>query len=148
MLSPISDDYLTNYDWFRAYVEAEDQPVILCHTSALECLELFPGYGNEKEIDVFAARKGKFDNVNYHIIDDLSQKETVQFGSLTCTTVSQTANDMLDDYDNMDIQAFVEGLADYYYSNGQSWDKLFIEPHNAELFEFYREGAEDHFRSH
>jgi hypothetical protein len=148
LLSPLSDDFLTNYDWFHAYVEAEDQPVILCHTSAMECLEYFPGYGHEKEIDVFATQRGKFENVHYHIIDDLSQKEAVQFGSLTCTTVSQTANDMLDDYENMDIQAFVEGLAEYYYSNGMSWDKLIIEPRNAELFEFYREGAEDHFRCH
>jgi hypothetical protein len=145
MLSPISDDYLTNYDWFLNYVRAEDQPVILCRTSALECLELFPGYGNEKEIDVFATRKGKFENVNYHIVDNFDNIETVQVDEIFCTSLNQTVNDMLDDYDNMDIQAFVEGLAEHYFSHNRVWDDVVIKPQNTELFTFYKEGAEQHF---
>jgi hypothetical protein len=145
MLSPLSDDYLTNYDWFRAYVEAEDQPVILCHTSAMECLEYFPGYGHEKEIDVFATRKGKFENVHYHIIDDLSKKETVQFGNVTCTTLNQTVNDMLDGYNTMDEQALIEGLAYYVHYHDSTWQNITVKPVHENRFKDIQQWASEHF---
>jgi hypothetical protein len=146
MLSPLSDDFLTNYSWFRAYVEAEDQPVILCHASALECLELFPGYGHEKEIDVFATRKGKFENVNYHIKDDLSQKETVQIDGLTCTTLSQTINDMLDEYDTMDEQALIEALAYYVHYHDSTWQNIAVKPVHQRRFKDIQQWAVEHFK--
>jgi hypothetical protein len=145
MISPISDDYMSNRDWFCAYVEAEDQPVILCHTSAMECLQYFPGYGHEKEIDVFATRKGKFENVHYHIIDDLSRKETVQFGNVTCATLTQTVNDMLDEYDTMDEQALIEGLAKYYCQRGRDFGNITVSPEHRERFEIIKEWASEHF---
>jgi hypothetical protein len=145
MISPISDDYLSNRDWFRDYVKSEDQPVILCHTSALECLQLFPGYGHEKEIDVFATRKGKFDNVNYHIINDLSQKETVQFGDLTCASLSQTINDMLDEYDTMDEQALIEGLATHFCRRKRDFGNIAVKPQHEQRFEIIKEWASEHF---
>ena len=43
-------NYTSNREWFRNTLGGKD--VVLCHTSALECLGLFPGYVNEDQIDI------------------------------------------------------------------------------------------------
>jgi hypothetical protein len=144
MTSAMNDRFLSNYDWFRAVVESEEQPVILCHTSALECLELFPGYGRENVIDVYATKPGKYDNVNYHIVPDINAIETVPYHSLRCTSLNRTVNDMLGSFPDTDWQALTESLAKLYRRTG-SLDSLKIDPENMEVFPFIKEGAEQHF---
>jgi len=43
-------NYTSNYEWFHSVLGGKD--VVLCHTSALECLGQFPGYVNEDQIDI------------------------------------------------------------------------------------------------
>ena len=143
MTSVTSNHYLTNRAWHRAVLGGED--VILRHTSALEHLELFFGYMNEKTIDVYARRPGQYENVNYHIVDSFDGIDTIRIGSVLCTSVSQTFNDMLADFDNIDEQALVEGLSCYYYSHGESFDGLIIKPENMELFNSVKDWAIEYY---
>ena len=66
MKTKSNDQYLTNYEWFIDVLN--DESVILCYGSALECLELFTGYLGESEIDVYAKEKGIYENINYRIV--------------------------------------------------------------------------------
>ena len=50
-----SGDFLSHGMWLKSVV-TED--VILCGVSALEYMELFTGYLNERMIDVYAREKG------------------------------------------------------------------------------------------
>ena len=143
MLSAVSNDFLTNRAWHRAVLSGED--MILRRTSALEHLEYFFGYMNEKIIDVYAKRPGKYENINYHIVDTFAGIDTVRFGDVLCTSASQTFNDMLADFDNIDEQALVEGLAGYYYSHGESFDGLSINPENMERFNSIKDWAVDYY---
>ena len=43
--------YTSNREWFHSVLGGKD--VVLCHTSALECLGQFPGYVNEDQIDIY-----------------------------------------------------------------------------------------------
>ncbi|MDD3212369.1 MAG: hypothetical protein PHY64_01775 [Eubacteriales bacterium] len=143
MTSATSNDFLTNRAWHRAVLSGED--VILRRTSALEHLELFFGYMNEKAIDVYAKRQGKNENVNYHIVDTFDGIDVVNFGSLRCTSASQTFNDMLADFDNIDEQSLVEGLAGYYFSHGESFNGLSIRPENMERFNLIKNWAVEYY---
>jgi len=143
MISAVSNDFLTNRAWHRAVLSGED--IILRRTSALEHLEYFLGYMNEKKIDVYAKRPGKYENINYHIVDTFAGIDAVRFGDVLCTSASQTFNDMLADFDNIDEQALVEGLAGYYYSHGESFDGLSINPENMERFNSIKEWALDYY---
>ena len=143
MISVASNDFLTNRAWHRAVLSGED--IILRHTSALEHLEYFLGYMNEKIIDVYAKRPGRYENINYHIVDTFAGIDTVRFGDVLCTSANQTFNDMLADFDNIDEQALVEGLAGYYYSHGESFDGLSINPENMERFNSIKEWAVDYY---
>ena len=138
-----SNNFLTNRAWHRAVVGGED--VILRHTSALEHLELFLGYMNEKTIDVYAKRPGRYENINYHIVDSFNDIDTIRFGDVLCTSANQTFNDMLAGFDNIDEQALVEGLAGYYYSNGESFNGLSIKPENMERFNSVKDWAVEYY---
>ena len=142
MISATSDEFLTNRAWHRAVLSGED--VILRHTSALEHLELFLGYLREKTIDVYVKQPGRYENINYHIVDNFNGIDTIRFGDLLCTSASQTFNDMLADFDNIDEQALIEGLAGYYYSHGESFDELSIKPENMERFNIVKDWAVDY----
>lgn len=119
-----NDSFLTNRKWLEAALKDED--VIVCYASALECLQLFLGYGYEEKIHVYAKEKGKYDNVIYHIVSDYENLDTVQIGNLVCTSFSQTVNDMLRDFHNMDEQSLLEALNNYYFKHGESFKELNI----------------------
>ena len=143
MTSPTSNEFLTNRAWHRAVLGGED--VILRHTSALEHLELFFGYLPEKTIDVYAKKPGPYDNINYHIIDTFDGIETVRFGNVLCTSINQTVNDMLADFDNIDEQSLIEGLAGYYYTHGENFGGLSIKPENMERFNAIKDWAIEYY---
>ena len=143
MTSAASNEFLTNRAWHRAVVGGKN--LILRRTSALEHLELFFGYMNEKTIDVYARQPGEFDNVNYNIVDTFDGIDTVRVGNVLCTSASQTFNDMLADFDNVDEQSLIEGLAGYYYSHGESFDGLSIKPENIELFNLIKDWAIEYY---
>ena len=148
MQSLTRNSFLTCYEWFHEVVGGKD--VILRHTSALECLELFVGYLNEKEIDVYAREKGEYENINYYIVDTFNGIDIVRKGSLLCTSVYQTFNDMLSKYgtpeeNTIDEQSLIEGLSGYYFSNNESFDGLYIRPENKAHFEKFKEWAIEYY---
>jgi hypothetical protein len=67
--------------------------------------------------------------------------ELVHVGNVICTSVNQTINDMLDDFDNIDEQSLAEALCNYYYDYGGSFDGLEIAPRNMNRFESIRDWA-------
>jgi len=143
MTTATRNEFLTARDWHRAVIGGKD--MILRRTSALEHLQLFGGYLREKTIDVYAKQPGSFDNINYHVVDTFNGIDAVRFGNVLCTSVNQTLNDMLGDFDNIDEQSLVEGLSRYYYMNGKSFNGLFIKPENMERFNSIKDWAIEYY---
>jgi hypothetical protein len=138
-----SDAYMTNLDWFRNVLQGKN--VVLSHTSALEALGLFSGYVNESQLDLYALEREPYENINYTIVDRFDGIETTEIRGVRCTTIKQTFNDMLRDYDNIDDQSLVQGLSDYYHSHGESFDGLEIEPQNMERFKSLEDWAIEYY---
>jgi len=143
MMSATRNEFLSARDWHEAVVGGKD--MILRRTSALEHLELFGGYLREKTIDVYARQPVPFDNFIYHIVDTFNGIETVSFGDVLCTSVNQTVNDMLADFENIDEQSLVEGLSRYYYTHGKSFDGLYIAPENTDHFNSIKDWAIEYY---
>jgi hypothetical protein len=97
--------YTSNREWFNSVLRGMD--VVLCHTSALELLGQFPGYVNENQIDVYATAREPYENINWYIVDGFEGLDIVNIGDLRCTSLNQTVNDMLRDYDVIDEQSLV-----------------------------------------
>jgi len=132
-------NYTSNRDWFNNILHGRD--VVLCHTSALECLGQFSGYVNESMIDVYATVQEPYENINWNLVDSFDNIEIVNIAGMRCTSFNQTVNDMLRDYDVIDEQSLVQALADYYYSNGESFDGLQIAPQHADRFNSIKDWA-------
>ena len=143
MMSATSNEFLTIRDWHEAVVGGKD--LILRRTSALEHLELFGGYVREKTIDVYARQPEPYENINYHVVDSFNGIDYIRFGDVLCTSVNQTLNDMLDDFDNIDEQSLIEGLSRYYYVHGKSFDGLFIKPENMKKFNSIKDWAIEYY---
>lgn len=143
MMSITSTRYLSNVDWLQDVVQGTD--LILCGVSALEYLELFNGYVNESKIQVYAKSNGKFDNIEYHIVDSFDNIDYINFDGVLCTTVNQTINDMLANYDNIDELAFLEALSNYYFANDESFDNLKIKPENLNTFNQVKQIAIEYY---
>ena len=110
-------------------------------------LELFNGYVNESKIQVYAQNEGQFDNIEYHIINSFDDIEYLNFDGVLCTTVNQTINDMLSDYDNIDELAFLEALSNYYFANNESFDNLKIKPNKLSIFNRIKQIAINYYCS-
>lgn len=143
MLSATCDEFITTRSWHRAVVGGRD--MILRHTSALEFLEYFSGYMRETNIEVYAKHGGEYENIDFRIVGTFDGIEHVRIGDVLCTSVNQTFNDMLADYDTVDEQALVEGLSRYYHTHGGSFDGLTIKPENLERFNTVRDWAVEYY---
>jgi hypothetical protein len=136
-------NYTSNREWFRDVLRGKN--VVLCHTSALECLEQFTGYVNENQIDVYATAREPYENINWYIVDSFDGLDVVTVAGLRCTSMSQTVNDMLRNYGSIDGPSLIQGLADYYYSNGESFDGLAIAPQYADRFNAIKDWAIEYY---
>ena len=136
-------NYRTNISWFRDVLHNLD--IILCHTSALECLGLFDGYVYENQIDVYAKVPLLYDNVNCFVVSDFENIDIITRFGLRCTSINQTFNDMLRNFDIIDEQSLVQGLSDYYYMNGESFDNLKIDPLYVEIFNSIKDWAIEYY---
>lgn len=143
MVTALRGDYIGNRSWFQAVTRGKDW--VLCRTSALECLGLFVGYLNERQIEVYAEEPGEYENIDYRIVESLDNLNIVSFNDVRTTSVNQTINDMLSDFDNIDEQALVEALATYYYLHNDSFDGLVIEPRNQSVFDSIKNWAIDYY---
>ena len=136
-------DYLTSRDWFADVLQGMD--VILRGASALEHLQMFNGYLNESEIEVYALADTGYENINHHIVGSFDNIEWVEIAGVKCCTFSQTVKDMIDDWGTCDAQALTEALAEYYYFHGNSFTGL-PETSNPELLSELKEWALQYYR--
>ena len=143
MTTQTSSEFLTIRDWHRSVVGGRD--MILRRTSALEHLQLFSGYVNGQHIEVYAKSLGDFVNLHCYIVDSFDDIDYVRIGNVLCTSVSQTINDMLADFDSIDEQPLVEGLSRYYYTNGKSFGGLQIRPENMTRFNSVKDWAVEYY---
>jgi len=96
---------------------------------------------------VYAQNEGQFDNIEYHIVNSFDDIEYLNFDGVLCTTVNQTINDMLSDYDNIDELAFLEALSNYYFANNESFDNLKIKPNKLSIFNRIKQIAINYYCS-
>lgn len=134
--------YTNNYDYYRDVLDKKN--VVLRHTSALECLEMFVGYINDSEIDVYSIEPINNNNINYSIVDNFDDIDIVKIDNIYCTSLNQTINDMLSDT-NSDLEALLQALSDYYHSNNQSFKGLKINQENKEIFENIKDLAINYY---
>ncbi len=142
MTTLTSGKFLSYAEWFQNVIT---ENVILCNTSSLEMQDMFNGTADEKEIEVYALEKGRYENIRYHLVDSFISFNVSVIHGIRCTTFEQTVNDMLRDISNTDIWALTEALSNYYYSHNSSFSNLHIASENLQAFESIKEDAINYY---
>ena len=142
MITKTRREFSSHRIWFQNVIPDN---VILCGVSALEYLEMFTGYFDEKIIDVYAKEKGEYENINYNIVDNFNNINYTRYGNILCTTFEQTLNDMLLNLNDIDEMALTEALSNYYFSHNESFDGLNIYPENKSAFEYIKPLAAQYY---
>lgn len=135
--------YTSPRKWIADAVSSEN--VILRGITALEYLQYFVGYIGENTIDVYSTERGKYSNVQYHVVDSYANIEYVDINGTLCSSVNQAVNDLLHDFDNTDEDALANALSNFYYRNNESFSQLNILPNNLKNFEYMREWAVEYY---
>lgn len=133
-----NDNYLSNKEWLRNALISEK--VVLRGISALEYLQLFPGYLTEKNIEVYALSEGQYSNVQYYLVDSFDEIDYFDDGFVLCATLEQVIKDYIKDYDTADTHVLVEALGNYYCYNNDSFDNLMVDT-DQDLFNEVKEWA-------
>ncbi len=134
--------FKTHREWFQSVIT---EGVVLCYTSALELLGMFSGFTDESLIDVYALTKGRYKNIEYHLVDTYDGIEITEIGGVRCTSFEQTINDMLGDIYNADEWALTEALSNYFFTHNESFSGLHILPQNETAFENIKGSAIEYY---
>ena len=132
-------DFKSHRLWFKNVV---CENVILRNTSALEFLELFTGFVDEKIIEVYSLENGVYSNINYKIVDSFDNISFIEIEKIKCASFEQVVNDMLSN--ESDDWALTEALANYYERN-HSFDEIKILPENIERFKLISNEAMNYY---
>jgi hypothetical protein len=143
MLTKAKTSFISTVHWLQAVVGDKDW--VFCHTTALECLGAFSGYLHDMSIDVYAKERCDIDNANFNIVDSFDHLEIVNEYNLRFTSFTQTVNDMLADFEQIDEVSLVEALNYYYFLHGKSFDGLLIEPGNRTVFDSIKDWAMEYY---
>ena len=133
-----NDNFLSNKEWLRNALGSEK--LVVRGISALEYLQLFPGYLREKNIEVYALSEGQYSNVQYYLVDSFDEIDYFDDGFVLCATLEQVIKDYIKDYDTADTHVLVEALANYYCYHGDSFDNLIVNT-DQDLFNEVKEWA-------
>lgn len=134
-------------DFYIKWLNGEvKENVVLSHSSALcflywksTALWIEPT-ADEYRFDVYALEQGKYEDVNYHVVDSFDGIEIETQDNLRFTSFGQAVNDLLhqsadsrirDDEESM----LMMSLACYYILHGNSFDNLNIHQENISEFE-------------
>ena len=118
-----------------------NENVIICGVSALECLNLFSGYFETDAVYVYALSQGRNTALKYNLVPSFENIETVMCNGLICTSVNQTFNDLLFNYEKIDDIALLEALSNYYHMHGQTFDELSLSGRNIAVFKSIEQSA-------
>ncbi len=133
-------DYLTKSEYFKAMIK--DKNVILAFESALEQYNLTIGNFNSKIIVYGLEPLPKPFKV--HLVNSFNAIDYEDVRGLKTTSLNKTINDMLSS-DDIDPQILAEGLSNYYFSHGESFEGIDIKEKNVNKYKEYQQLAIEYY---
>ena len=142
---PRRSDFVGAVSWLKAVRECVGENFVFALDEALMCQGSFLGRSDEYLVwgygDDTAAR---FNGVVL-LGNRVSRYNVREKHGLLHTDFNRTVADALANEAILDMQGVTEALSQYYYTNGESFDGIFIVPEYADRFEKLAEDAMDYY---
>ena len=142
---PRRRDYVGAVAWLKAVQEDLGEEVVFGLDEALMCQGSFGGRSDEYIVWVYGADSAaRFNGVailgNYVSPYSVIQKYGLKFTDLNRTLSDAFANEAI-----LDMQGITEAVSKYYYSNGESFDGIFVAPEYQYRFEKLAKEAVEYY---
>ena len=132
---PKRSDYVGAISWLKAVRDSIGEPIVFALDEALMCQGNFGGRSNEYVVWVYGNDSVNRFNGVVVLGNHISPRNIKSRNGLQYTDFNRTINDAFANEAILDMQGITEAVSKYYYSNGDSFDGIFIAPEYQDRFE-------------
>ncbi len=144
---PKRSDYVGSIAWLKAVQECIGENFVFALDEALMCQGNFGGRSDEYIIWGYGDDSATCFNGVVLLGNTISQYNVKEKNGLKFTDFNRTIADALANEALLDMQGITEALSRYYYTNGDSFDGIFVVPEYADRFEKIAEEAIKYYES-
>ncbi len=142
---PKRSDYVGAISWLKAVREKLGDSFVFALDEALMCQGNFAGRSDEYVVWGYGDDSASnFNGVvllgNYVSGYDIKEKYGLYFTDFNRTIIDALANEAI-----LDMQGITEALSKYYFTNGNSFDGIFVSPEYSERFAELAEDAMNYY---
>ena len=142
---PTRRDYVGAVSWLKAVRDAIGEDIVFALDEALMCCGLFTGRSNESVIWIYGSDISAGFNGVAVIGNSIDPIDVRDKNGLKYTTFNRTLYDSLSNESILDMQGITEALSRYYFSNGESFDGLFVPPEYQNRFSALADEAKTYY---
>ncbi len=132
---PKRSDYVGSISWLKAVRECLGESVVFALDEALMCQGSFGGRNDEYIVWVYGDDSVTQYNGVVVLGNHISKHHIKSRSGLRYTDFNRTVYDAFANEAILDMQGITEAVSRYYYSNGDSFDGIFIAPEYQDRFE-------------
>lgn len=132
---PKRNEYVGAFSWLKAVAEHMGEDCVFALDEALICQGDFGGRSDEFLIWAYGNETLKRFNGVAILGNSISPFDVQERNGIKYTTFNRTLNDSFANEQILDMQGITEALSRYYYSNGESFDGIFVAPEYQDRFE-------------
>ena len=125
---PKRSDYVGAISWLKAVKKCIGESVVFALDQALMCQGTFGGRNDEFIIWVYGNDSLKQYNGIVVLGNHISSHDVKNKNGLLYTNFNRTICDAFANENILDMQGITEAISRYYYSNGDSFEGIFITP--------------------
>lgn len=132
---PKRRDYVGAISWLKAVRDCIGEPIVFALDEALMCQGSFGGRSDEFVVWVYGDDSVTRFNGVVVLGNYISPRNVKNKNGLSYTDFNRTVYDAFANETILDMQGITEAISRYYYSNGDSFEGIFVAPEYQERFE-------------
>lgn len=142
---PKRSSFVGGIAWLRAVRDCLGENVTFALDEALMCAGLFLGRNEEYLVWVYGDDSVTRYNGVAVLGNNVPPNDVEVKNGLKYTSFNRTLNDAIRYEHILDMQGITEALSMYYFTNGESFDGLDVEPSNRSRFELLARDAIEYY---
>ena len=142
---PKRRDFIGAISWLKAVRDCIGEPIVFALDEALMCQGSFGGRSDEYIIWVYGDDSLTRFNGVVVLGNHISSHNVKNRNGLLYTDFNRTVTDAFANESILDMQGITEAVSRYYYTNGESFDGIFVAPEYQEKFEHLASEAIDYY---
>ena len=144
---PKRSDFVGAASWLRAVRDCIGQPIVFALDEALMCQGSFGGRSDEYIVWVYGDDSVMKFNGVVVLGNRIGAQNIKNRNGLLYTDFNRTVYDALANENILDMQGITEAVSKYFYSNGDSFDGLFVAPEHQDRFERLASDAIEYYEN-